>query len=83
MCYVLKGDQARALQIAKGLAGRNPDWTEVQILVAQILADTPGAEDEASRKIADIRRSYKLDTAKEADLAACEEEIKKRKASPE
>jgi hypothetical protein len=83
MCFVLKGDQARALQIAKGLAGRNPDWTEVQILVARILADTPGAEDEASRKIADIRRSYKLDTAKQADLAACEEEIEKRKASPE
>jgi hypothetical protein len=81
MCFYLKKQHAMALDIARGIATRNPDMVNAQILVAQILADMPGSEDEAARDIAKLRRSYKLDAASEAILAAAEQEIAKRKAS--
>ena len=44
----------------------------------QILADTPGAEEEAAQKVASLRHSYKLTADSEARLAAVEAEIAKR-----
>jgi hypothetical protein len=80
MCFFLKKEHGRALEIAEAIAARNPDQMGAQVLVAQILADNPGWEDDASRKIGDVRRSYKLDAGNEALLALCEEKIAKRKA---
>jgi hypothetical protein len=81
MCFLLKKEYGRALKIAEAIAARNPDWINPHILVAQILADSPGSEVEATRKIADLRRSYKLDANNEAVLASAEQEITQRKAS--
>jgi hypothetical protein len=82
MCFYLKKEHARALEIARDIADRNPDLLSAQILVAQILADRPGAEEEAGQSIARIRHSYKLDAANEAVLAHAEQEIARRKAAP-
>ena len=81
MCFLLKKEHRIAFEIAEGLASRNPDWVDVQILVAQILGDTPGAEEEAAQKITNLRRAYKLTTDFEARVAAVEAEIAKRMAS--
>jgi hypothetical protein len=54
---------------------------DIQILVAQILGDMPGAEEEATQKIANLRRAYKLTADLETRVAAVETEIAKRKAS--
>jgi hypothetical protein len=81
MCFLLKKEHRMAFEIAEGLASRNPDWLDVQILVAQILGDTPGAEEEAAQKIADLRRTYKPTADFEARVAAVETEIATRKAS--
>ncbi len=70
-----------AFEIAEELASRNPDWVDIQILVAQILGDTPGAEEEAAQRVASLRRAYKLTADLEARLAAVEAEIAKRKSS--
>jgi len=67
-----------AFEIAEGLASQNPDWVDIQILVAEILGDTPGAEEEAAQKIASYRHSYKPTPNSEARLAAVEAEIAKR-----
>jgi len=80
MCFYLKKEYGRALQIAHDIADRNPDLLSAQILVAQILADTPGAEEKAAQSIARIRHSYKLDTPNEAVLAHAEQEMARRKA---
>ena len=79
MCFLLKKEHRMAFAVAEGLASRNPEWVDIQILVAQILGDTPGAEDEATRRVAIIRRDYKLSPQDEARLAAVEAEIAKRK----
>jgi hypothetical protein len=81
MCFLLKKEYGRSLEIAAAIAARNPDWVAAQILVAQIMADTPGLEDEATRKITDLRRLYKLDANYEATLAGSEQGIVQRKAS--
>jgi hypothetical protein len=81
MCFLLKKDYFIALEIANGIAARNPDWVAAQILVAQIMAETVGLEDEAKRKIAYLRRTYKLDADNEAALAAAEQEIAQRMTS--
>jgi hypothetical protein len=81
MCFLLKKEHRMAFEIAEALAARNPDWIDVQVLVAQILGDTPGAEEEAAQKVASLRRAYKLSTEAEACLAAVETEIAKRKGS--
>ena len=81
MCFLLKKEHRMAFEIAEALAVRNPDWIEVQVLVAQILGDTPGAEEEAAQKVANLRRTYKLTTEAEARLAAVETEIARRKSS--
>lgn len=79
MCFLLKKEHRMAFEVAEGLASRNPDWIDIQILVAQILGDTPGAEEEASQKISNLRRAYKLTADFEMRLAAVETEIEKRK----
>jgi hypothetical protein len=81
MCFLLKKEHRMAFEIAEALAARNPDWIDVQVLVAQILGDTPGSEEEAAQKVASLRRAYKLTTEAEARLAAVETEIAKRKGS--
>ena len=81
MCFLLRKDHGEALRIAQGIATRNPDLIVAQVLVAQILADKPGTEDEAIQKIAALRRFYKLSASDEAALAAEEQEITRRKAS--
>lgn len=78
VCFILKKEYGRALIIAEDIASRNPDWIEAQIFLVQILTDTPGSEDEATRKIADIRRLYKLDAKNEAVLTGDEQEIAQR-----
>jgi hypothetical protein len=81
MCFLLKEEHRMALEVAEDLASRNPDWVEIQILVAQILGNTPGAEEEAAQKIAELRHAYKLTPDFEMRVAAVETEITKRKAS--
>jgi hypothetical protein len=49
-------------------------------LVAQILGDMPGAEEETKKTIEKIRHSYKLDTANDAALAHVEQEMTRRGA---
>jgi hypothetical protein len=80
MCFYLKKEHARALEMARDIAVRNPDMLGAQVLVAQILVDTPGAEQEAAQSIASIRYSYKLDAANEAILVQAEQELAQRKA---
>ncbi len=41
MCFLLKKEHRIAFEVAQGVASRNPDWWKIQILVAQILGDTP------------------------------------------
>jgi hypothetical protein len=81
MVFLLKKQHRIAFEIAAGLASRNPDWLDVQILVAEILGDTPGAEEEAAQRIASIRRTYKLTGVFEMRVAAVETEVTKRKGS--
>jgi len=57
MCFLLKKEHRMAFEIAEELASRNPDWVDIQILVAQILGDTPGAEEEAAQRVASLRRA--------------------------
>jgi hypothetical protein len=78
MCFYLKKLHARALEIAQDIADRNPDMIPAQILVAQIMGDMPGAEEDTKQAIRSIRRSYKLDAAHEAVLAHVEQEITSR-----
>lgn len=80
IAFYLKKDHRTAFEIADGLASRNPDWTDIQVLATQILGDTPGAETETTHKIAGIRRGFKLTASQEASLAAIESEIARRKA---
>jgi hypothetical protein len=56
----LPKDYDEAIRFAQDLAIRNPDVTAYQILVAQILAERPGAEDEALERIKNIPRLYKI-----------------------
>jgi hypothetical protein len=81
MCFLLKKDYGRALKIANGIATRNPDWVANQILVAQIMAETVGLEEDTTRKFAELRRAYKWDVDTEATLAVAEQEIAQRKTS--
>jgi hypothetical protein len=78
MCFLLKKERRTAFEIAEGLASRNPDWVDIQILVAEILGETLGAEDDAARKVASLRHAYKLTADSEVRLAAVETEIPKR-----
>jgi hypothetical protein len=81
MCAFLAKDYDEAIRIAQDLAIRNPDLTAHQILVAQILAEKPGAEDEALERIKNIRRFYKITSGDETRLAASEQMAKERKMS--
>ncbi|WP_105401402.1 hypothetical protein [Neorhizobium sp. T7_12] len=78
MCFLLKKEHRTAFEITEGLASRNPDWLEMQILVAEILGETLGAEDDAARWIADLRQNYALASEFETRLAAIETEMTKR-----
>ena len=79
MCFLIKKEHRRALEIVERVAFRNPDWLDIQIFVAQILGEMPGAEPEATQKVTDLRRTYRLTPDDEARLAAIETEITKRR----
>ena len=81
MCAFLAKDYDEAIRIAQDLAIRSLDLTAYQILVAQILAEKPGAEDEALERIINIRRYYKITSDDETLLAASEQMAKERKVS--
>jgi hypothetical protein len=81
MCFLLRKDHGMALQIAHEIATRNPDVVAAQVLVAQILAEKPGSEDDAIQKIGEIRRLYKLGADSDATLAAAERDVITRKIS--
>jgi hypothetical protein len=66
-CFLRNREFGTALEIADRLATRNPDDVMLQIFVAQVLAETPGAKDKAVQRIARIRFDYKL-TPAEQDL---------------
>lgn len=78
MSYVLKKDHRFALEIARPLADRNPDWVDAQVLVAQILGEMAGQEAQATKRISSIRGAYKLNPAQEAVLVAVEAEVQGR-----
>ncbi len=78
MSFLLKKDYCTALDIVQGIASRNPELVEIQILTAEILGDTPGAKEEALYKIKNIRRAYRLTHDFEMRLNAIEEEIERR-----
>lgn len=79
MCFLLKKEHRFGLQVAEPLAARNPDWTEAQILVAQILGEIVGAETDACERVSSIRNAYKLSAAQEVLLAAVEAEVQGRR----
>jgi hypothetical protein len=68
-----------ALEIAQELAVRNPEWMDIQVLVAEILGETPGAEERAAQRIAYLRNSYKLTVDLERRVLAVESEIEERR----
>jgi hypothetical protein len=80
MSYLLKKDHRFALEVAGPLADRNPDWTDAQILVAQILGEMTGEDAEAAKRVNSIRSAYKLTPTQEAALAAVEAEAQRRKS---
>ncbi|MFY9289597.1 MAG: hypothetical protein WAP03_02670 [Methylorubrum rhodinum] len=79
MCFILKKEHRIALDIAGPLADRNPDRTDAQILVAQILGEMVGAEAEARERLSSIRGAYKLSATQDAGLAAVEAQIESRR----
>jgi hypothetical protein len=79
MSFILKKELGVALDVAKPLAARNPEWTDAQILVAQILGDMAGAEEEALERVSSIRNAYKLTPPQEALLVAVETEVQRRR----
>lgn len=81
ICFLLAKEYAGALHIAQNLAIRNPDVIEYEILVAQILAQKPGSEEEALERIGSVRRFYKINTRDEALLAVAEQAANARKTS--
>jgi hypothetical protein len=81
ICFLLKKDHRTAFEIADATASRNPDWVDIQILVVEILGDTPGLEHEAAQRVADLRRAYKLTAELETRVATIETEIAKRRDS--
>lgn len=78
MCFLLKKEHQIAFDIAQGLAAKNPDSVEFQILAAEILVDISGAEKEVAQRISSIRRAYRLTTDQEMRLNAVEAEVGKK-----
>ncbi|AOI49673.1 hypothetical protein WI23_28520 [Burkholderia oklahomensis C6786] len=79
MCFLLKKEHRIAFEIADGLASSHPEWVDIQILVAEILGETRGAEDDALQRVSTIRNAYRLTAELEARLSAVEAEIAQRK----
>jgi hypothetical protein len=79
LCFYVKKEYTRSLEVARSLAARNPESIVWQVLVAQILAEKPGSEDEALTQIARIREAYKVDTQFETALLDLENDLTKRR----
>jgi hypothetical protein len=82
LCFLRLQNFPQALYIADGLAARNPDNIPLQILVLQILAETPGAQNHALQHSQTIRSRYKLTAEHRAMLAALDAAIAQRASSP-
>ena len=84
LCFFLKKNLEVALELATGIATRHPDNVAYQILVAQILGEQIGSEASALQKVAEIRRTYRLDADQQALLAKVEAEVagRDRDSSP-
>lgn len=82
MAYHLLNDNKTAYDVAKGIAQRDPEMADAQILVAQLLGEMPGSEDQAKTEIARIRRVYPLNASQEAALAQVEATILARLTAP-
>jgi len=78
MCFLLRKEHHLAYEIVEGIVSRSPDRVDIQVLAAEILGETPGAEEQATQRIANIRRAYKLTSDLETRLRAVETEIGKR-----
>ncbi|MCP1173647.1 hypothetical protein [Ralstonia chuxiongensis] len=78
MCFLLRKEHHLAYEIVEGIASRSPDWVDIQVLAAEILGETPEAEEQAKQRISSIRRTYKLTSDLDARLCAIETEIEKR-----
>jgi hypothetical protein len=83
LCFLRLHNFPQALYIADGLAARNPDNIPLQILVVQILAETPGAQDHARQHGQTMRSRYKLTAEHQAMLAALDQAIAQRAPSPQ
>lgn len=81
MCFHINRDHHTAFDIVQKLAYRNPDRVDIQILGGEILSKIVGAEEEATKWIASLRRAYKLNPGFESRLNAVEVEIAKRRES--
>jgi hypothetical protein len=79
MCFLLKKEHRIAFEIADGLASSHPDWVDIQVLAAEILGETRGAEEDAVQRVSTIRKAYKLTAELEARLSVVETEIAQRK----
>lgn len=75
VCFLRLQNFHQALYIADGLAARNPDNISYQILVVQILAETPGAQHLALQHSQIIRSRYRLTTEHQAMLTALDQAI--------
>lgn len=78
MCFLLRKEHHLAYEIVEGIASRSPDWVDIQVLAAEILGETPEAEEQAKQRITSIRRAYKLTSDLDERLRAIETEIEKR-----
>jgi hypothetical protein len=74
-CFLRNREFGAALEIADRSATLNPDDVMLQIFVAQVLAVTPGAADQAVQRIARIRNDYKLRPADKDLLLALERHL--------
>jgi hypothetical protein len=79
LCFYLKKDYIRAFQVAQEVATRSPEWVDLQILVAEILTDTPDADLQAEQKVAYLRRTYPLTAEFEQRVVAIEAELASRR----
>jgi hypothetical protein len=78
VCFLRQQNFPQALYIADGLAARNPDNVQLQILVVHILAETPGAQNQARQHSQTIWSRYKLTAEHQAMLGAIDQAIAQR-----
>jgi hypothetical protein len=78
MCFLMQEEHDKALIVSEDIALRNPDWLGAQILVAQIMGGMKEQEDQAIRKVKEIRQYFKVDSTNEAYLSEIEQALSTR-----